>query len=159
MKEEPLHRLATQHSLAGRSFAETGIVLKQAVMVSKLPLSEVVERVSSTPVGMAASEIPPDVLPLPLPITAEEARLLTLLDIGTPFSNVPLDFKKTIHAAGISAWLFLLVVALNFLHLGYGEVREWSAPSAGCLSEGAEWRLGVPTRAGRGFCGAARPRA
>ncbi len=27
-------------------------------------------------------------------------------------------------------------MALNFLHLGYGDVREWSAPSASCLSEG-----------------------
>ncbi len=87
--------------------------------------------------GMAASEIPPDVLPLPLPITiAEEARLLSLLDISTPFSDVSLGFQKTIRTAGINAWLFLLIVALNFLHLGYGEVREWSAPSAGCPTEG-----------------------
>ena len=137
MTEEPLHRLASQHSLAGRSFAELGLVFKQAVIVSKLPLSEVVERVSSTPVAEAMSAIPPDVLPLPLPsTTAEEARLLTLLDIGTPFSTISFEFKKTIHAAGVSAWLFLLVVALNFLHLGYGDVLEWSAPSAGCLSEG-----------------------
>ena len=27
-------------------------------------------------------------------------------------------------------------MAINFLHLGYGEVKEWSAPCAGCLTEG-----------------------
>ncbi len=139
MKDEPLHRLACEHSLAGRSFAEVGLALKRAVVDTKLPLGEVVEKVRSTPVGLAASEIPPDVLPLPLPVTtAEEDRLLTLLRCGTSFHDVSLGFQKTIHAAGISAWLFLLIVALNFLHFGYGEVTDWSAPRASCLPEGQQ---------------------
>ncbi len=104
MKDEPLHRLAAEHSLAGRSFAEVGIVLKRAVVETKLPVGEVVEKVRSTSVGQAASEIPLDVLPLPLPVTtAEEARLLTLLKCGTSISDVSLGFQKTIHAAGVSA--------------------------------------------------------
>ena len=27
-------------------------------------------------------------------------------------------------------------MAINFLHFGYGEVKDWSAPCAGCLTEG-----------------------
>ena len=45
MKDEPLHRLACEHSLAGRSFAEVGLALKRAVVDTKLPLGEVVEKV------------------------------------------------------------------------------------------------------------------
>ncbi len=50
-------------------FAEVGIVLKRAVVETKLPLGEVVEKGRSTSVGQ-----------VPLSVTtAEEARLLTLL--------------------------------------------------------------------------------
>ena len=103
MKDEPLHRLACAHSLAGRSFAEVGIVLKHAVVETKLPLGKVVEKVRSTSVGQAATEIPPEVLPLPLSVTtAEKYRLLTLLMCGTFNSDVSLGFQKTIHTASIN---------------------------------------------------------
>ena len=72
-------------------------------METKLPLGKVVEKVRSTSVGQAATEIPPEVLPLPLSVTtAEKNRLLTLLMCGTFYSDVSQGFQKTIHTASIN---------------------------------------------------------
>ncbi len=89
MREDPLHRTAKGYSVEGCNFAEVGLVLKLMVCETELEISEVVKHAKTTPVGTVASEVPPDVLPLPLPqASAAENRIYTLIKNGMPVKNV-----------------------------------------------------------------------
>ena len=115
-------------------------MLKLMVCETELEIGDVVKHAKTTPVGTVADEVPPDVLPLPLPSAAEN-RIYTLIKNGMPAKEVSKSFVKTIHTAGIGAWVFLVIVILNFMYFGSSAVTPWSAPGAGCLTA-APWLVG-----------------
>ena len=103
-KEDALHRAAKAYSVEGCNFAEVGLVLKHMVCETNLEISEVVRHATTTPVGTAASEVPPDALPLPLPTpSAAEHRIFSLIKIGMPVKEISKGFGKSIHTAGVGA--------------------------------------------------------
>ena len=53
------------------------------------------------------------------PPVVEETRLLAAIKPGTTGSDLRRDFPRTVRIAGRSAWLFLVVTALNFLGCGF----------------------------------------
>ena len=61
-----------------------------------------------------------ELLPLPPPPPkAEEARLITAVQAGTKPQDLRHDFPRTIKAAGRQAWIFIVIVLINYLHCGY----------------------------------------
>ena len=142
MKEDPLHKAAKDYSVEGCNFAEVGLVLKLMVCETELEISEVVKHAKTTPVGTVASEVPPDVLPLPLPIaSAAEHRIYTLIKNGMPVKEISKSFVKSIHTAGVGAWLFLLITIRNFMQFGSASVTPWSAPVVGCVTAAQQGAL------------------
>ncbi len=70
-----------------------------------------------------------DVLPLPVaPSCPEEGRIFTALKAGAAPRDVSRDFNKSMKVAGRSAWLYLVIVALNFLALGHRPPPAQSGP-------------------------------
>ena len=43
-------------------------------------------------------------------------------------------FGKSIHTAGVGAWLCLLIAILNFMQFGSSSVSPWPAPASGCVT-------------------------
>ncbi len=64
----------------------------------------------------------------------EETRILTALKAGANPSSVSRDFPRSVRLAGRSAWLFLLLVSLNFMHTGLASVQGHLAGVCGPLS-------------------------
>ncbi len=62
-------------------------------------------------------------LPCPPPIV-EETRLLTVIRAGTTGSELWRDFPRALRTAGRSAWVFLVVAAINFLACGFSSEME-----------------------------------
>ena len=70
-----------------------------------------------------------DVLPLPVaPSCPEEGRIFTALKAGAAPRDVSRDFNKSMKVAGRSAWLYLVIVALNFRALGHRPPPAQSGP-------------------------------
>ncbi len=127
VREDPLHRTAKGYSVAGCNFAEVGLVLKHLVCETDLEISDVERHARTTPVGTVASEVPPDVLPLPLPASsAAEHRILSLIKSGIPLKEI--SKSKSIVATCRHSWLFLLVATVNYLHLGQQAPSEALPP-------------------------------
>ncbi len=58
-----------------------------------------------------------------------------------PVKDVSKGFVKSIHTAGVGAWLFLMIVILNFIQFGSSSVTPWSSPVAGCITEAHQGAL------------------
>ncbi len=115
-----MRSIAGRLSLVGKSIPEVGLLLKHALLEGDLSLSAMSRHLLCTLVGKVNDVVDRDVLPLPVaPSCPEEGRIFTALRAGTAPHDVSRDFSKSIKVAGRSAWLFLVVVALNFLALGH----------------------------------------
>ena len=100
VRDEPLHRFASRNSLAGRSFAEVGMIMKKMVLESTFSISTMAEKMLDTPVGEAAKRVPRDVLPLPLPsTTADEKRLEALINAGVSVKELESSRRRSTAAA------------------------------------------------------------
>ena len=68
-------------------------------------------------------------------------RIYTLIKNGMPVKDVSKGFVKSIHTAGVGAWLFLVIVILNFMQFGSSSVTPWGAPVAGRVTEAQQGAL------------------
>ncbi len=58
-----------------------------------------------------------------------------------PLKEISKSFGKSIHTAGVGAWLFLLILILNFMQFGSSPVTPWTAPVLGCVTEAQQGAL------------------
>ena len=126
-----LHRNALALDVAGCSLEEFGLVFKVSVFESPGRFGEVSRVVQHTRFGSLGVDMSRDVLPLPVPVASrDEARLLQALKAGTSLRDALKDFPCSIKRIGVSVWLFLLVVSLNYLATGFSHVETSGVHSA-----------------------------
>jgi hypothetical protein len=87
---------------------------------SHLKIGEVARHVERATFGSEDVHSPnerPDIFPLPVPTRGpEEARLIAVLKSGDDdISKMRKTFESTVRRCGRQSWIFLTIVALNFL--------------------------------------------
>ena len=99
-------------------------MLKQALLKSQLRIGRLASLLRHIHVGFGTvSGAPRDVLPMPVcPADINETRILQALAAGALPADVRRDFPRSVPRAARSAWIFLLILLVNFLHLGWSEV-------------------------------------
>ena len=76
-----------------------------------------------------------NVFPLPVPTcSADEQRLSRAMEAGTQPRELRKAFPKTIDRCGERAWTFLMICALNYLHLGWSPVAQVKVELPACVS-------------------------
>ncbi len=76
-----------------------------------------------------------DVLPLPVPKSDQhEDLILRAMRGGATLSDIRNDFPRTLPLAGRAAWIFLLIVVLNTLHLGWSPASRLETELDGQVS-------------------------
>ena len=124
VSSEPLHQIARSLSLKDRDICEVGLIMKHALMESKMAIGEACRLLAHNHVGSILDNLDCDVLPLPVASPrVEERRILQALRAGAEPSHIFKDFTRSVRCAGRHAWLFLLVVLVNFMNLGLSEVH------------------------------------
>ena len=123
--EDPLKVLCGTMGTKGLNRGELGLLLKQGLLQSRQRLGQVAQLMQNSHVGgQPLSHAPRDVLPLPVRAAdPDEHRILTALRGGAQPRDLRRDFARSLPRAAHSAWLFLLVVTLNFMHLGWSDAR------------------------------------
>ncbi len=126
---DALQDLARALSIAGRTLEEVGILLKHGLMSSAIRLGKVAQIMASITVGSGSTaSIPQELLPLPVaPTGPEEARITQALRGGVQPIDIAANFPTTVRAAGRRAWLFLLVLAINYMSLGHSPPSRLAA--------------------------------
>ena len=109
----------------GHTLTEMGLLLRGVVEKSELKIGEIARHLRQATFGgedirNLGAQLRPDVFPLPVPSSGpEEARLITVLQSGdVTIGEVRRSFANTIARAGHRAWVFLVIVALNYLWVG-----------------------------------------
>ena len=119
MARDPLHRLASSLSLAGRPILEVGIFRTKAALVPHTRLGEVSRLLVHNHVGSLVEGVNLDVLLLPvdraLPV---EGRILKASQGGASPEHIARGFPLSVRRARRSAWNFLIACLVNYLILG-----------------------------------------
>ena len=120
--EDPLHFFALDNSVAGLRIGEAGLLLKRALEHGRLRLCRVAQIMTKhPPVGEAARDaLRRDLLPLPCaPVSAEETLVHEHVAGGKNLEELRSTAGPLLRRAGIAAWVFLMVVVVNFLGQGF----------------------------------------
>ena len=75
-----------------------------------------------------------DVLPLPVPMLDKHEDLILRAMRGGALSDIRHGFPRTLPLAGRAAWIFLLIVVLNTLHLGWSPASRLETELGGPVS-------------------------
>ena len=113
--------------LGGCDILELGIILRYGIETFGGRLGHVARRMINTIVDDGKVRAPPiELLPLSLaPQCPETGRVTRALHPGATLSDVRRDFSNSIRAAGLRAWLFICVVSLNTMALGYSSANRF----------------------------------
>ena len=113
------------------------MVLKQGLLWSSLRLGQVAQILQHTHVaGETKSLAPRDVLPLPVCTPdLNEHRILRALEGGAAPRDLRRDFRESLPRAARAAWVFLLIMTLNFMNLGWSDARTLKPQLPGDLME------------------------
>ena len=113
--------------LGGCDILELGIILRYGIESFGGRLGHVARRMINTIVDDGKVRAPPiELLPLSLaPQCPETGRVTRALHAGATLSDVRRDFSNSIRAAGLRAWLFICVVSLNTMALGYSSANRF----------------------------------
>jgi hypothetical protein len=123
MMGESLFQAARTIDINGFTMEEVGLALRHAVEGSHLKIGEVARHVEQATFGSEDVHSPderPDVFQLPVPTRGpEEARLIAELKSGdNDITKMRKTFAATVRQSGQQSWIFLTIVALNFLWCG-----------------------------------------
>ena len=126
VKEDALFQLCRRLGDAELTRCEMGLLLKQGLLKSKVRIGQLATLLQHTHVGTEiVSQAPRDILPLPVrKPDLDEDRIPTALAGGATPARIRKDFKRTLPRAGRAAWFFLLVMVVNFLHLGWSDASS-----------------------------------
>ncbi len=125
--EDPLHFFALDNSVAGLRIGEAGLLLKRALEHGRLRLCRVAQIMTKhPPVGEAARDaLRRDLLPLPCaPVSAEETLVHEHVAGGKNLEELRSTAGPLLRRAGIAAWVFLMVVVVNFLGQGFSAANS-----------------------------------
>ncbi len=125
VENDALFRLCRQLRHEELTRREMGLLLKQALLKSKVRIGQLALLLQHTHVATeCVSSAPRDVLPLPVrkPDLDEHCILAALAGGATP-AHVRKDFGRALPRAGRAAWIFLLILVVNFLHLGWSRAQ------------------------------------
>ncbi len=129
MARDPLHRLASSLSLAGRPILEVGILRTKAALVPHTRLGEVSRLLVHNHVGSLVEGLNLDVLLLPvgraLPV---EGRILKSSQGGASPERIARGYPFSVCRAGRSAWNFLNARLVNYLNLGLSVAESQRRP-------------------------------
>ena len=100
---------------------ELGIIIRIGLEKSRLRLAQVARAISNTHVGKrAVAELDSDLLPLPAPLRERsESRLLSAILGGATVPDLRRDFPTVLPSVAVSFWLWLIIVVLNYMWLGW----------------------------------------
>ena len=123
-EDDPIFQLCQQVDARGLMRGELGLLLKQAMLKSQLRIGQLASLLQHIHVGFGTvSESPRDLLPLPVcKPDLDETRILQAFAAGAKPADIRRDFPSAVPRAARSAWVFLLILLVNFLHLGWSEV-------------------------------------
>ncbi len=124
-EDDSMVKLCQQVNARGLTRGEAGLLLKQALLKSQLRIGRLASLLRHIHVGFGTvSEAPSDLLPMPVcPADLDETRILQAFAAGALPADVRRDFPSAVPPAARSAWIFLLILLVNFLHLGWSEVN------------------------------------
>ncbi len=109
---------------------------KHALLGSRNRIGQVAALLANAHVGVAnrPDEVR-DVLPLPVPmLDKHEDLILRATRGGATLSDIRHGFPRTLPLAGRAAWIFLLIVVLNTLHLGRSPASRLETELGGQVS-------------------------
>ena len=134
---DAFQELARAVSIAGRTLKEVGLLLKHRLMSSAIRLGKVAQIMTSITVGSGSTvSIPQELPPLPVaPTGPVEAHIAQALCGGVQPTGIAANFPTTVRDAGRRAWLFFVVLAINYMTLGRSPPSRLAAPapSAGAV--------------------------
>ena len=100
VSSEPLHQIARSLSLKDRNICEVGLIMKHALLESKMAIGEACRLLAHNHVGSILDNLDCDVLPLPVASPrVEERRILQALRAGSEPSHIFKDFTRSLLCA------------------------------------------------------------